>query len=200
MTRSRTVGILAYGSLIDDPGPEIAKALTRTIPDVETPFRVEFSRQSRKKRGGAPTLVPVTADGAFVRAAIFVVSAAEKQATDMLWRRETHTEDLKRGYPDEPPPAGDPDRVRIERLENFASLDVVLYTSIGANIVPLTPDHLADLAIASVAKAEPTMDGISYLMDAKENGIVTALSEAYEREVLSRTGAASLPEALTSLK
>lgn len=198
MRRSPIVGILAYGSLIDDPGQEIEKATTETIRDVETPFRVEFARKSRKKRGGAPTLVPVDTGGAFVHAAIFVVNAAPQQAVDMLWRRETHTEDREKGYPN--PRAGLSDTVYVERLENFAGLDLVLYTRIGANIVPLTADRLAKLAIDSVAKAEPGMDGISYLMDAKANGIVTALSEAYEREVLSRTGAASLSEALASLK
>lgn len=193
-----TVGILAYGSLIDDPGNEIARARTRIIRDVETPFRVEFARKSKKKRGGAPTLVPVAIGGAFVRAAILVVNAAPEQAIDMLWHRETHTQDRKKGYPN--PRAGLLDTVYVEQLENFAAVDLVLYTNISANIAPLTADHLADLAIASVAKADPGMDGISYLMDAKTNGIVTALSEAYEREVLSRTGATSLSEALDSLK
>ena len=39
-----TVGILAYGSLIDNPGDEIAAATVRTIEEVETPFNVEFAR------------------------------------------------------------------------------------------------------------------------------------------------------------
>jgi cation transport regulator ChaC len=193
-----TVGILAYGSLIDDPGDEIAKALTKTIRDLETPFPVEFARKSRKKRGGAPTLVPVVTGGAFVRAAIFVVNATPQQAVDMLWRRETHTEDREKGYPNAR--AGLLDTVYVERLENFAGLNLVLYTRIGANITPLRADQLANLAIASVATAGRGMDGISYLIDAKANGIVTALSEAYEHEVLSKTGTASLCEALASLK
>src|SRR5258708_23224778 len=67
-----TVGILAYGSLIEDPGPEIAAATARIESGVTTPFRVEFARTSTT-RGGAPTLMPVTAGGAPVPAQIIVL-------------------------------------------------------------------------------------------------------------------------------
>jgi len=50
------IGILAYGSLIIDPGPEIGPLIVRRITTV-TPFVVEYARLSRT-RGGAPTLVP----------------------------------------------------------------------------------------------------------------------------------------------
>ena len=53
----KTIGILAYGSLISSPGDEIASATTETIKNVQTPFRVEFARTSTS-RAGAPTLVP----------------------------------------------------------------------------------------------------------------------------------------------
>jgi len=56
-----TVGILAYGSLIADPGPEIEPAIVDRIK-CETPFKVEFARTS-KRRAGAPTLVPYKAGG-----------------------------------------------------------------------------------------------------------------------------------------
>jgi hypothetical protein len=48
-----SVGILAYGSLIDNPGREIEAALVGRKPNVRTPFGVEFGRSSIK-RGGAP--------------------------------------------------------------------------------------------------------------------------------------------------
>jgi putative ABC transport system substrate-binding protein len=39
-----TVGIFAFGSLIDDPGPEIAAALVGRKLNVRTPFGVKFAR------------------------------------------------------------------------------------------------------------------------------------------------------------
>ena len=78
-----TVGILAYGSLIDNPGDEIAAATVRTIEEVETPFSVELARSS-DGRGGAPTLVPVDKGGARVRAQIFVLDVSEEEAVNRL--------------------------------------------------------------------------------------------------------------------
>lgn len=51
-------GIIAYVSLVHDPGPEIASLIVERV-DVVTPFRVEFARLSTS-RVDAPTLVPVT--------------------------------------------------------------------------------------------------------------------------------------------
>ena len=50
------VGILAYGSLIADPGVEIGPLIVRRI-DTLTPFPVEYARFSAT-RGGRPTAVP----------------------------------------------------------------------------------------------------------------------------------------------
>ena len=82
-----TVGILAYGSLISNPGDEIKAATSETRTGVTTPFRVEFARSSQG-RGDAPTLVPVEKGGACVEARIFVVSRTECDAADILYRRE----------------------------------------------------------------------------------------------------------------
>ena len=51
------IGILAYGSLIDDPGREIEPLIIRRLKGVETPFQIEFARSS-STRDGAPTLIP----------------------------------------------------------------------------------------------------------------------------------------------
>lgn len=191
-----TLGILAYGSLIDDPGDELAPIITHIIRDVVTPFSVEFARMS-KSRGDAPTLVPHNG-GAPVRGSILVVAAAIDQASDMLWRRETRTTDVALCYPGVRP--NRPNSVRIERIPDFAGVDFVLYTAIGANVTPLTPERLAELAVASVARARYGMDGISYLIAAKSNGIATPLSAAYEAEILRMTGNDSLERALASLR
>jgi hypothetical protein len=37
------VGILAFGSLIDDPGPEIEATLVGRKANIRTPFGVEFA-------------------------------------------------------------------------------------------------------------------------------------------------------------
>ena len=73
-------------------------------------------------------------------------------------------------------------------------------TRIGANISPLTPEKLAELAIESARKLNNRKDGISYLIAAQDNGIVTALSEAYEEEIIRRLGARDLPDALARVR
>jgi cation transport regulator ChaC len=44
------LGILAFGSLIDNPGWEIEEAITARKSGIRTPFGVEFARKSRKTR------------------------------------------------------------------------------------------------------------------------------------------------------
>lgn len=192
------IGILAYGSLISDPRAEIEIARTDIIKEVMTPFDIEFARSS-SGRGGAPTLVPVTSGGARVKGQVFVMDASEPEAADILYRREIgRVGDMKRSYT-RPEPVTDKSVV-VERLPDFAGLDVVLYTRIAATITPLTAKHLAELAIASVSRASPGLDGISYLIAAKRHGIATTLSPAYEAEILKETECETLEEALAELQ
>jgi hypothetical protein len=58
--QTRKIGILAYGSLIDNAGEEIAPLIVERI-ECFTPFKIEFARLS-STRSNAPTLVPVTMD------------------------------------------------------------------------------------------------------------------------------------------
>jgi cation transport regulator ChaC len=153
-----TVAILAYGSLISDPGTEIEKARTDIIKGVMTPFHIEFARCSNS-RGGAPTLVPVTNGGAHVKGQVFVMDLSEQDAANVLYRREIDKVGTDRTY--KPPRRVTEKTVLVERLTNFAGLDVVLYTQIAATIKPLTAENLADLAIKSVSKADPGRDGIN---------------------------------------
>jgi hypothetical protein len=72
---------------------------------------------------------------------------------------------------------------------------------IGQNIPePVTPTILAERAITSLhsLQGQGGKDGVSYLLSAKTNGIVTELSEAYEQEILRLTNTTSLEEAITS--
>lgn len=69
---AKSVGILAYGSLIDNPRCEIKAVISYKLEGVQTPFNVEFARGS-STRGGAPTLVPVMENGAPVKVVILVL-------------------------------------------------------------------------------------------------------------------------------
>jgi hypothetical protein len=200
MNRNETkqaVGILAYGSLVGDPGSEIDEVRTETIEGLLTPFPVEFARQSGKTRGGAPTLVPYEG-GAPVRAQLFVVNTSIDDATNRLYRRETRKIGTGERYEHSDSPG--PNKVTIKRLGPFAGIDVVLYAQIGANIDDLGARTLAALAIASVGKAEEGLDGISYLMDAIANGIETPLTSAYAEAVTRECGANDLPGALAKAR
>lgn len=194
---TQTVGILAYGSLIDDPGKEIAAATVRTVTNVPTPFSVEFARCSRS-RGGGPTLIPVTHGGSPVLGKVSILDVPECEAANRLWRREVRQVGNGRDYV--PPKNFGPDTVVVRRLEDFAGVSLVLYTEIAANIDPITAEFLAALAIESVGKTDPGRDGISYLIAAKKSGIRTPLSTDYETEILRQSRFASLEEALAGLQ
>ncbi|MEW8053019.1 MAG: hypothetical protein AB2809_21915 [Candidatus Thiodiazotropha sp.] len=192
----QTVGILAYGSLIADPGSEIEEVRTRIIGGVKTPFAVEYARSS-KKRGGAPTLIPYD-DGGQVRAQVFVVGTSVEDAADRLYRREIGKVGSGKPYEHKANPGQD--TVVVDRLEGAFGLDVVLYTRIGATINDPDAVKLAGLAIKSVAEAPQGEDGITYLMDAMEAGIETPLTAAYADEIKRLTGAGDLSEALKKVK
>lgn len=191
-----TVGILAYGSLLDDPGAELQACEVRRIEGVKTPFDVEFARSSRTRCGG-PTLVPVTAGGAAVSASVLVLkdTVDEEFAQDMLYRRETWQVGEPVYYRDA---QGD----WIRTISSFAGLDTCLYTAFESNIHSLTVAQLADLAITSASKAAGAdeRDGISYLKEQKRRGLVTPLMPGYEAEVLSRTGGRDLTDAWTRVR
>jgi phage I-like protein len=77
-----------------------------------------------------------------------------------------------------------------------------LYTKIAGNIDPLTADNLAQHAIQSArAEAQRTpQDGLTYLIAAKRNGIITPLMQEYVEAILAATGADSLDAALDSIQ
>ena len=185
------VGILAFGSLIDDPGAELASRIVSRIDGVDTPFTVEFARSSRT-RDSAPTLVPVATRGAPIGATIVVLDddVDEQTARDLLYRRETWLIGHATGEPD--PPV---EWIRV--LPGFAGLSRCLYTALAPNIDPLTPSRLAELALQSAQKpaGEAKRDGISYLLEQKRRGVSTPLMPDYEAELLARTASDDLAEA-----
>ena len=116
------VGILAYGSLIDDPGKEITPLIASRIKNIRTPFNIEFARSS-KTRDGAPTLTIVEVGGAPVKATILVLedTVSISQAMDMVWRRETRNENT--GLPYKPDKVISKNKVLVETLKEFHGID-----------------------------------------------------------------------------
>lgn len=191
------IGVLAYGSLITDPGPELEAVTLSRKDGVSTPFAVEYARSSSGRKG-APTLVPVEQGGASVLATIFEVDVLADEAADIVYRREIDKIGTGRRYVEPAHPT--PNTVIIDRFPDIEGFDVVLSTRIGANIVPLTPDNLAKLAIKSAREALPGKDGITYLMNAMRCGIVTPLTPAYEAAILVETGTSNLVAALAAIQ
>jgi hypothetical protein len=197
------IGIFGFGSLIADPGEELANATASRI-EAETPFAVEYGRTSKRTRGGAPTLVPVSAGGAHVKATIFVLkdSISEPEAKSILWRRETRQVGSGKVYRRPANPGANSVLVAVSK--NFMGLDRVLYTDFAdsGKLEHPTARQLGELAVSSAGKRDVPegMDGISYLMAAKKAGIITPLSGDYEEEILRITGAASLEEALAKAR
>jgi hypothetical protein len=189
------VGILAYGSLIGDPGAEIEPHITRRI-SCRTPFKLEFARASRTRKGG-PTLVPYK-DGSEVAAQILLVDLSLKEATNRLYRRETRNTDPNTFYV--PPKIMTLNTVVVESLRSVEGVETVLYTKIGPNIEEPTAIKLAELAVNSARALQDGKDGISYLINAKRFGIQTPLTPNYETEILRLTGTDSLEAALASTR
>ncbi|MBA3359993.1 MAG: gamma-glutamylcyclotransferase [Acidimicrobiia bacterium] len=190
------LGVLAYGSLIDDPGSELFEIIVARVHGVLTPFPVEYARSSSSRDGG-PTLVPVESGGARVKGVVLLLSedTSEEEGASMLWRRETSQIGSGKRY--KSPKEVTVNTVTVRRLTDFAGVGIVLYTHIPANIEQLTPSHLAELAIESATgdAGKQRRDGISYLLMAKRAGIVTPLMSQYDAAILSHSGAASLEDA-----
>lgn len=137
-------GILAFGSVIGNPGAEIEAALAGRKLNVCTPFGVEFARSSTR-RGGAPTLVPLEQGGTQVLAQILLVNVSEQEAKDRLWRREIDRVGKGGHYAQHSNPGAN--TLIIDRYENFEGVGVVLAARFSATIMPLTAARLAELAI-----------------------------------------------------
>jgi len=195
--RQRKIGILAFGSLIKDPGTELLPKIAMRIK-TQTPFPVEYGRFSRT-RGGAPTLVPHEC-GAPVSAEILVFDddVSIEEARNMLWRRETRQGDTSRTYTRD----SSENSVLVEEFHGDPCVDTVLYTdfNVSGKIPNPTAADLAVKAIESVRHAKPGMDGITYLMETIASGIDTPLTQDYKVEILNRTTTLSLKEAIEKEK
>jgi hypothetical protein len=188
-------GIIAFGSLISEPGQEIAAATVRNVPDILTPFSIEFARSSGT-RAGAPTLVPVETGGSPVRAHLLVLNVSEQEAKDRLWRRETRNAEGRYVHRTRP----GPNTLIVDTYPQFGGVAIAIAARFPGNINPIEPQELARLAIQSASQLSNGLDGISYLINVKRDGIVTPLMPAYEAEILRSTGTRTLEDALASVR
>lgn len=190
-----SVGVLAYGSLIDDPGPELSKVII-TATQAETPFGIEYCRKSGT-RGNAPTLTVVSNGGVRVNAQILILDASVdlQSAKDMLYRRERRIDDITVNYSE---PRQTSRRMRISVLTDFENIKSVIYVDLYSNIENPTPETLATLAIASALTEAggKNTDGINYLKNNIDNGIITPLTRQYEQEILRQSDTTSLQAAI----
>ncbi|WP_394908083.1 hypothetical protein [uncultured Mesonia sp.] len=197
------IGILAFGSLIDNPGEEIKEIEIERI-NCKTPFKIEFARISSSRNKG-PTLIPIqdNSKGKKTNAQIIIIDHKTNmnEAKSILWRRECHITDKSKKFKDLTKPTSK--NVMIEVLENFCNVEKVLYTYFlpQDEYNDLTPIKLADFAIESIlSKAgKEKKDGIRYLLLAKKHGIRTQYSDDYEKQILLKTDTNSLEEAIEKL-
>jgi hypothetical protein len=189
------IGIIAYGSLIAEPGEELAPLIINRIA-CKTPFNVEYGRYS-KTRGGGPTLIPVNKGGAPVNGYLLLLQAGVSlaDAKSMLWRRETRV----KGRPYKAPENPDVNNVIVASVYDFMDCENVLYTSISSNIFgKVTATKLAKCGIDSILTNAGSfkMDGLRYLQQAIADGIQTPLTKEYLAEVLRLSKTESLDAAI----
>ncbi len=192
------IGILAYGSLREDPKKELREATSKIIENVETPFEIEYARKS-VGRSNAPTLVPVPEGmGRKVPAQILVLrdGISEQEAKNILYRRETgKISEVEIEY-DENVQWRKADPVLIKSLSNFGDIECVLYVDFKVKFDQILRKDLslnkkgrilAELAIESVSELTyfASEDGIQYLAVCIKLDILTPLTEIYKMEILN---------------
>ncbi len=218
-----TVGILAYGSLLDDPGPELRAVLVGAPIAGTTKFGVAFARLSAA-RGGAPILTKVTGHrGVTVNAGILGLApeVTMNDARAMLFRRDTHrASSALTGYEMQVGwikvavvggAAGEQHGRPAVALDDlftptdgarFGAITTVLYVDrppIRGWRWWLKPGELANRAIRSArgpaGEGDDPLDGITYLQEIIAAKLPAELTERYERAILRRLGADDLSEA-----
>ena len=193
------LGILAYGSLIDDPGDEIAAA-TSYRRKMTTPFSIEFGRSSgtrSARRLGAGLFGQSARQRRVIGAQGLGIGRRRRQHA--LAARDQETDNTKRYIRPKQP---GPNNVLVESVKIGGV--TILYTDFAdaGKLKSPTAKQLAEFAVTSAGdrRVPDGRDGISYLISAKKAGIRTPLMPDYEKEILRITGAATLEEALAKKK
>jgi hypothetical protein len=172
----RTVAIMAYGSLIHEPGPELGLVVVDRRP-CRTPFPVEYGRASRRW-GGGPVLVPHPVHrGAGGVLLVLNAAVALGQAVELLRERE--------GLP------GGHGVVEVDTPGPYLVIAACLPRNLPAP--DMRPRALAARAVTSAASGP--RNGIAYLRRACAFGVRTPLTDEYTAAVLDLTGAPTLEDA-----
>ena len=184
----KKLGILAFGSLLSNPGKEISRHIVERIP-YTTPFRLEYVMCSTLQ--GDPPTLGRWQGGKRVQTFILLldIDATEKglaMAKEILRKQVGGSISVKWD----------------ERSRDFRTL---IYHSLRPKgiALPPSPRKLARLAVRSVVVCKemgvPQRNGIRYLLNNIENGIITPLTEEYKKEILLVTRTETLEEAKRKL-
>ncbi len=191
----KPVGVLAFGSLIWDPGCLQEHIIAGETREVLTPWPVEYARKS-SSRCDAPTLVKVV-DGWRVNAKILVLDICDEETARSLVA-------CREGLSDE-------NRHKIKHCRESEcehnDLAAVFYAGLKPNICgpDLCAEELAALAVGSFQKLkrqdkDENKNGIRYLRKNIEHGVVTALTCEYKRTILEKCGKETLKDAEEACK
>lgn len=195
----KKIAILAYGSLVDNPGFEIRQQTVQIVKGVLTPFKVEYARKSIS-RNFAPTLTITNETGSQVKASLFILDddCSIEFAKDILYRREGNfAGNLNEVYYD------DIDWLKIEEIQNFEGCHSVIYANFKRNLDNISAVQLAELALRSAKRKDlidAGRDGVSYLLNNIKNEVITPITDDYKQIILNTLEVQNLDEAITKLK
>lgn len=183
--RPRPIAIMAYGSLLHEPGPELAPLIVARRP-CRTPFPVEYGRASQRW-GGGPVLVPHPRGGQVDGALLLLADGVELgAAVEILAGREGLAG--ARGVVEVALPG---------EAASGAEPRLVLAASLPRNLPApdMRPDRLARRALMSVGEGGEGRNGVAYLRRAMASGVRTPLTDRYAAAVLALSGASTLEQA-----
>lgn len=178
------IAVLAYGSLLAHPGDWLGRNMQQLIR-CETPFGVEYVGCAKKGRGGAPTLVRSDAHRKVLGGLIILPHADTKEGLAEVKARVVERERASKSS-------------SIKHDLSMLGYRVV-YSDFKSHFDAPTPYALAEAAIGSVAKCYEAgwtfMNGIRYLRENLEWGVITDLSIRYRDAILTATNTSGLDEA-----
>ncbi len=182
--RRTALYIFGYGSLTYDLGAELTQFVVEAKP-LRSPWRVEYGRHSRS-REGAPTLVfddkGATVTGRLLRLKVEPTPQNILKVRTLVNAREGHP-----GM----------SCIKVAHVGGFQN--VVFCDLPPTPDMDKSPGALADAAIKSVLeclrKGKLERNGIRYLQQSMDMGIITPLTKEYEASILNKTKAKSLDEA-----
>jgi hypothetical protein len=174
--RQPQIAIVAYGSLIYEPGEALAELVQETEP-CRTPFPVEYGRHSRKWGGGPVLTVDPRGEPVDGLRMVLKPGLPLGRVIDVLALREgiSSAEGI----------------IQIDQPGPLAHLTCALPRNLAT--ADMDPAALARRAASSVRNGD--LNGVAYLREAVQAGVRTARTDAYVAALLAISAAADLLEA-----